>query len=312
MDEKPLVSVCCITYNHGPYIRQCLDGFIMQKTSFSFEVLIHDDASTDETQEIIKEYQTKFPEVVKPIIQSENQYSKGLRGINIHFNFPRAQGKYIAMCEGDDYWTDPNKLQRQVDVLEANPSLSLACGGFKEINASLGFEGLNIIFDKNLFPNYSEQGFEFSLSDLSKAWLTKTLTVVFRKDFLDIDTLLNYRYIRDVQLFHSLMKKGNGFYITHQLGVYNIHAGGVHSLKSKRAKLDTAYRLFREMHNLDRDSFTKTKLYKKSLEKLRLESQLSIYPMFIIKNFRAIFDATTTAASLKDILRVMRAVLLRK
>src|SRR5690606_1543694 len=104
--KHPLVSVSCITYNHSSYIRQCLDGFVMQKCDFAFEVLIHDDASTDDTQEIIKEYQAKYPEIIKAVLQKENQYSKGIRGISPRFNFPRAQGKYIAMCEGDDYWTD--------------------------------------------------------------------------------------------------------------------------------------------------------------------------------------------------------------
>src|SRR5690625_3999133 len=103
--NKQIVSISCITYNQSSYIRQCLDGFLMQKCNFKFEVLIHDDASTDNTADIIKEYQAKYPDIIKPIYQAENQYSKGVRGINIRFNFPRAQGKYIALCEGDDYWT---------------------------------------------------------------------------------------------------------------------------------------------------------------------------------------------------------------
>ena len=112
-----MVSICCITYNHAPFIRQCLDGFIMQKTDFAFEVLIHDDASTDGTEEIIREYEARYPEIIKPLYEVENQWIKGRRGSKV-FNFPRAQGKYIALCEGDDYWTDPFKLQKQVDFGE--------------------------------------------------------------------------------------------------------------------------------------------------------------------------------------------------
>ncbi len=122
--KKPLVSINCITYNHEPYIRQCLDGFMMQKTNFAFEVLIHDDASTDNTANIIQEYEAKYPEIIKPIYQAENQYSKGEGAISVRFNFPRAKGKYIAMCEGDDYWIDPHKLQKQVDILENNVNLA--------------------------------------------------------------------------------------------------------------------------------------------------------------------------------------------
>jgi glycosyltransferase involved in cell wall biosynthesis len=95
--SKPIVSISCITYNHAPFIRECLEGFLMQKTNFSFEILIHDDASTDGTKDIIEEYAAKYPELIFPIYQSENQYSKGVRGMMANFNFPRSRGKYIAL-----------------------------------------------------------------------------------------------------------------------------------------------------------------------------------------------------------------------
>lgn len=117
--NKIIVSVCCLAYNHESYIRKCLEGFLIQKTDFPFEILIHDDASTDGTEEIIREYEAKYPNIIKPLYEKENQWQKGRRGSAI-FNFPRARGKYIALCEGDDYWTDPYKLQKQVDFLEAN------------------------------------------------------------------------------------------------------------------------------------------------------------------------------------------------
>lgn len=119
MEGKIIVSICCLTYNHEKYISQCLEGFLIQKTNFIFEVLIHDDASTDNTAKIIREYEKKYPNIIKPVYQSENKYSKGI-SVSATYNFPRVKGKYIAMCEGDDYWTDPLKLQKQVDVLEAN------------------------------------------------------------------------------------------------------------------------------------------------------------------------------------------------
>lgn len=113
---NPLVSISCITYNHVSYIRQCLDGFLMQKTDFPFEIVVHDDASTDKTAEIVREYEKKYPNIIKPIYELENQYSKP--GISINdITFPYLRGKYIALCEGDDYWIDENKLQMQVDFL---------------------------------------------------------------------------------------------------------------------------------------------------------------------------------------------------
>lgn len=116
-----MVSINCITYNHENYIKESLDSMIMQKTNFKYEILIHDDASTDKTADIIKEYQNKYPDVIKPILQKENQQSQGVKKVSYKYNHTRAKGKYVAMCEGDDYWTDENKLQKQVDYLEANP-----------------------------------------------------------------------------------------------------------------------------------------------------------------------------------------------
>ena len=127
MDHEIKVSISCITFNHAPFIRKCLEGFLMQQVNFPFEVLIHDDASTDGTQAIIEEFQQRYPEVIFPLLQKVNQYRNGVRGMNPKFNFPRSRGKYIALCEGDDYWTDPLKLQKQVDFLESNPDVVL-CG----------------------------------------------------------------------------------------------------------------------------------------------------------------------------------------
>lgn len=121
MSTTPLVSIRCLVYNHEPYLRQCLEGFVMQKTNFPFEAIVHDDASTDGSAAIIREYAEKYPDIIKPIYETENQYSKRdgslTRIVNSHL-----RGKYIAWCEGDDYWIDPMKLQKQVDFLEANPN----------------------------------------------------------------------------------------------------------------------------------------------------------------------------------------------
>lgn len=98
----PLVSICTLVYNHEPYLRECFEGFVMQKTNFAFEVLVHDDASTDNSAAIIREYTAKYPNIFKPIYQTENQYSKGVK-VSATYQYPRAKGKYIAICEGDDY-----------------------------------------------------------------------------------------------------------------------------------------------------------------------------------------------------------------
>ncbi len=132
--ENITVSVCCLTYNHAKYIRQALDGFVNQKTNFKYEVLVHDDASTDETASIIKEYEDKYPHIIRGIYQSENQYSKR-KGITSNFILPNVRGRYVAMCEGDDFWTNENKLQMQVDALDENPNCHMCVHTTVEIYA---------------------------------------------------------------------------------------------------------------------------------------------------------------------------------
>lgn len=119
-DDQIMVSITCVTYKHEKYIAKALDSFLMQKTNFKFEILVHDDASPDRTQDIIREYERKYPDIIKPIYQTVNQYSQNIDPEE-EFQGPRAKGKYIAICEGDDYWCDPNKLQMQYDYMEAHP-----------------------------------------------------------------------------------------------------------------------------------------------------------------------------------------------
>jgi glycosyltransferase involved in cell wall biosynthesis len=117
-NSNPVVSICCLAYNMEKYIGDTIEGFLLQKVSFPIEIIIHDDCSTDNTANIIREYVDKYPELIKPIFQKKNQYSLGKQMFPI--TFAHAKGQYIACCEGDDYWTDPNKLQRQTDFLETH------------------------------------------------------------------------------------------------------------------------------------------------------------------------------------------------
>ncbi len=121
-EGPPLVSVVCITYNHGPYIRDAIAGFLMQETDFPFEIVIHVDASTDGTADMITEYAREFPHLIKPIYQSKNQYSRGVKTILTALEM--ARGEFVALCEGDDFWTIPNKLSKQALFLQQNENYS--------------------------------------------------------------------------------------------------------------------------------------------------------------------------------------------
>jgi len=124
-ERGDLVSVCMLAYNHEPYLRDALNSVLNQKTDFGFEILIHDDASQDASPIIIREYAARYPRIVKPILQSVNQHSQRIYP-SVHFNYPRANLPFVAMCEGDDYWTDENKLQLQVDGLTAHPKINFS------------------------------------------------------------------------------------------------------------------------------------------------------------------------------------------
>ncbi len=123
--NEPLVTICCVTYNHKAYLAQALKSFLMQKTKFPFEILIHDDASTDGTTDIVIQYANNYPNIIKTVIQTENQYSQHPI-ISPKFLWPIAKGKYIAMCEGDDFWTDGRKLQYQVECMLAYPECHIS------------------------------------------------------------------------------------------------------------------------------------------------------------------------------------------
>ena len=220
MNKEPLVSISCLAFNHAPYIRQCLDGFVMQQTDFNFEVLIHDDASTDGTTEIIKEYEAKYPDIIKPIYETENQWQKGRRGSAV-FNFPRAKGKYIALCEGDDYWTDPLKLQKQVDFLEGNPEYSMCCH-----NAISHWEDGSR--EDCLFSHIENR--EYTGPELMNYWFIPTASTIFKltvvtsalyKDVLDAKLIFG-----DTPLFLTCAEFGKIRGIEDTMSVYRRQADG--------------------------------------------------------------------------------------
>lgn len=168
--EQPLVSICCIAYNQEKFIRECLDSFLMQKTNFSFEIVISDDCSNDNTKKIINSYIIKFPNIFVDVSPSENL---GMIK-NYYHALSSCKGKYIAFCEGDDYWIDENKLQMQVDFLESNPEYGMCYTKAKQ------YDQKNKIFFENL------SGADF----ISFYYLLKggnpipALTTVYKKELL--------------------------------------------------------------------------------------------------------------------------------
>ena len=213
----PLVSIVCITYNHEKYIKQCLDGFFMQKTNFDFEILIHDDASTDKTADIIRLYEKKYPGIIKPIYQLENQYSKGVNPGNLLY--PLASGKYIAVCEGDDYWTDPMKLQKQVDFLEVNSDCSLCFHASKSIRNNNPKD--YILHSPKEIPLYNK--FEMKHVILGGGGFMATNSMLFyREHILDRPAWMETTPVGDFPLMLLLASKGTIGYIDDVMSVYRV------------------------------------------------------------------------------------------
>lgn len=245
MKNEIMVSICCLAYNHEKYIRKTLDGFVNQKTNFNYEILIHDDCSTDNTVNIIEEYRKKYPKLIKPIYQKENQYSKGIKVSNI-YQFPRAQGKYIAMCEGDDYWIDMNKLQKQYDKMERNTNCSICThmvGHISESGERLYItqpdktvrEILNdIISIEELFFNIFKR---VTMPFQTSSYFIKKIYIF---DYLKEDSFFQKTKIGDLPLVWYIMTKGNMCYIDEEMSLYRENSIG--SWSNKRL-FDQGYRL---------------------------------------------------------------------
>lgn len=214
MIKRPTVSVVTITYNQEKYIRQTLESFVAQQTDFKFEIVVADDHSTDKTADIVKEFAGKYPELFRPILRKKNIGAQK----NSISALKAANGKYIALCEGDDYWTDPKKLQRQVDFLEKNPQFGLC------------FHPVRVFFENKeaadfIFPDTKEHGSVFTVKRLLKDNFIQTNSVMYRRqDYKDIkDDVMPLDWY--LHLYHAQFGK-IGF-INKVMSAYRRHSGGM-------------------------------------------------------------------------------------
>ena len=241
-----MVTIRCLTYNHEPYIRQCLEGFVIQKTSFRFEAIVHDDASTDGTATIIREYAERYPDIIKPIYETENQYSKHDGSIRRIMD-AHTHGKYVAICEGDEYWTDPYKLQKQVDFLESHPDYVMCSHRFDQYYEE------ECRFEKE--QDESFQGADYDLKNLiGGKWLTQTLTVLYRRSALDLQHYESYGMSMDIILFYALLKEGKGYCFPDVMGVYRYHKGGVWSEVSLNRRRLVEFKARLAIYNVEQSS----------------------------------------------------------
>lgn len=213
------VSVGCLAYNHEKYIRKTLDGFVHQITDFDFEVWIHDDASTDHTPDIIQEYAEKYPAIIKPIYQQENQYSKGISITKTHI-FPKMHGKYIAYCEGDDYWNDPYKLQKQFDALETHPECSISvhrvqyCNEDGTPNPGQSPKKCYHIYGNRVITKKELADYYFTRC----AYLFQASSYFYRREIAEIDL----EYSLDIGMLRKCLIIGDLYYIDEPMSTYRL------------------------------------------------------------------------------------------
>lgn len=268
MNEKPIVSISCLAYNHEEFIVECLNGFLMQETNFAYEVLIHDDASTDNTANIIRKYEAEHPEIIKPIYQTENQYSKSIGSIGLKYNFPRAKGKYIAICEGDDYWTDPLKLQRQVDFLETHDDFSLCA------------HSVNTIFDKSWNTEKTNRFLKpirvAQFEDVIDYHYLPSNSLLFRSNV--VANLPNWVFINknliasDVLICLMNASHGKVYYMENPMATKRINGGGITADIVGRRNRMISYKLvlYAITNRYSKGKYRKTLLPKQFKQYLRL------------------------------------------
>ncbi|WP_051617394.1 glycosyltransferase [Prevotella sp. HUN102] len=220
MEQKSLVTIKCLAYNHERYLRQCLDGFVIQRTNFKFIAIVHDDASTDKSAEIIREYANKYPDIIKPIFEDENMHSRydGSLDRIINEALIKSESKYIAWCEGDDYWTDPYKLQKQIDFLEKNEEYSMCFHSTKIENETKNKPSINC-------ENIEER--TYTADEIFANWIIATNSVVFRKEVLSMKLKNSEKMLYgDIVMHLRCATYGKIYGLSDTMSVYRINQGG--------------------------------------------------------------------------------------
>jgi glycosyltransferase involved in cell wall biosynthesis len=216
-DTRPHVSISCMTYNHARYLPACLDGILNQETVFPVEILVHDDASTDGTTSILKDYVTRYPRLMKPVYQEVNQYSRNVRVAQL-YNLPRTLGAYIAICDGDDCWTDTHKLAVQESTLTNDPNVAVCYGSVVAVDAN-----------NARVPDYVGGAIrDLTSKELIRGAAINTSTAMIRNIGFFPDRTLLDAPLGDITLWSRLGWFGEGRYLPQiSPGIYRVTSQGV-------------------------------------------------------------------------------------
>ena len=280
------VSICCITYNHVDFIRDAINSFINQKTTFNYEILIHDDCSTDGTTEILSEYEKKYPNLIRVIYESKNQFSlEEKKALIMDLTVPFAKGKYIAICEGDDFWCDENKLQKQYDILESHEEYSCSFHDAKICDYNGHILSDSLLKSKKEYDK--EKSKAYDCNEIIKMDFYPTASIFFRKECIEqTPSYFRTGVCEDLPIRISLAASGKSFCFNNSMSVYRIGNPNSASGKIINNTLKVAYTLDVHCKILnDFDEYTDGKYHKTVLEEINIK-QFQKYR--VLNDFKAI------------------------
>lgn len=289
MSEKAKVMIHCLVYNHEPYLRDCLEGFVSQKTDFPFKAIVHDDCSTDGSAAIIREYAEKYPHIIEPIYETENQWRKGGGALDkVMYDAILGRSDYIAYCEGDDYWIDPMKLQKQVDFLDNNPDYAMC------------FSACKIQNDFNLRTSTSGESVtdrDYESSELLKTWCVPTASILIRSHIAKDERILKYdkrKTCGDIFIILTAADYGKVRGMKDKMTVYRLNPGSVMNRTYSEAAQKRAMLSFLGHYTFIKEKYPKVS--RSLIRNLRFNTQSDILfsDLFSLKEkFGALYQSLT-------------------